>query len=278
MTPEARKHGVLVQEVGTELVVYDETNNAAHRLNKTASLVWRACDGRTSVAALAQRLNGQLDVVDDDDQQVVRFALDRLERARLLVPATAAPTGTPIGRREALSRLRTAALLPVVASIVVSTPERAAATFHHFGPTAPTPIPEPDPTPPPPPDLTLTNGTYTGTVTKTEGDNTTVVDMTTGTVTSQVDMSGNGTAVTTSQLLMLYPAFDRNYTITAVLSSDQTSVTFTGSGAGSAFNHDFTCSVGGSYSADGTTVMFTETINFSDGTSVTYMWNLTSMA
>jgi Coenzyme PQQ synthesis protein D (PqqD) len=54
--PRARKDQLLVKELANETLVYDEANQKAHCLNNTAAFAWRHCDGRTSVAKVAEQL------------------------------------------------------------------------------------------------------------------------------------------------------------------------------------------------------------------------------
>jgi hypothetical protein len=120
MTPEARTDQVLAQDVGDEVVVYDEQTHQAHHLNRTASLVWRLANGRRSVGEMANVLHKVLDVPDDED--FVRLGLAELDKAGLLAhPLPAA--GQPISRRELFGVA--AALLPLVVSIVAPTPAMA---------------------------------------------------------------------------------------------------------------------------------------------------------
>jgi len=95
--PLARSDELVVEEVGDELLVYDQTNEYAHSLSVAAARVWRACDGETTVEAL----RGKLDM----DSDTVSRALEELEQCSLL------DNGRPqegITRREAT--LRTAKL------------------------------------------------------------------------------------------------------------------------------------------------------------------------
>ena len=48
--PTARRTGVLTEDVGDEVVVFDRETGNAHRLNRAATFVWRRCDGRTPVS------------------------------------------------------------------------------------------------------------------------------------------------------------------------------------------------------------------------------------
>lgn len=128
MTPDARQDGLLVQEVGDETIVYDQQRNHAHRLNRSAALVWRACNGRRTVADLADTLRPQLG--DAASEDLVLLALDRLEKGHLLTGPLDPPMGVdPITRRTALRKLALVGgmtlLIPVVQNMVAPTPAMA---------------------------------------------------------------------------------------------------------------------------------------------------------
>lgn len=114
--PKARQDDLVVQELFEELVVYDLTRNQVHSLNPTAATVWQQCDGQTSPAQLAGRLQRELEPAQAE--ALVWLALDRLEKAELLEQRAARPGGVRINRRQALRTLGISALLlPVVASM-----------------------------------------------------------------------------------------------------------------------------------------------------------------
>lgn len=46
--PRARSQKLVVQELNGETLVYDLQKHKAYCLNRTASQLWRACDGRTN--------------------------------------------------------------------------------------------------------------------------------------------------------------------------------------------------------------------------------------
>ena len=123
--PRRRKKGLAVQNLANEVLVYDLERHRAHCLNKAAALVWRQCDGETSVSDMARVLKEKLDT--PADPELIRYALDRLGRAHLLegraVPAK-------YSRRDFMQRLKKIGLaasvaLPVVSSIVSPTPAHA---------------------------------------------------------------------------------------------------------------------------------------------------------
>ncbi len=121
LMPRARQDELIVEELQDETLVYDLERHKARCLNRTAALVWRNCDGRTSVAEMVALLEEQS--ATPTDEAVVWMALDRLSRAHLLVePVTLPADRAQYSRREMLRTLRRVAgislLLPVIESIV----------------------------------------------------------------------------------------------------------------------------------------------------------------
>ncbi len=119
--PRARQDELVVEELHDETLVYDLKRHRARCLNRTAALVWRHCDGQTSMAEVAALLEEQS--VTPADEAVVWMALDRLSRAHLLTePVTLPADRAQYSRREVLRTLRRAAgialLLPVIETIV----------------------------------------------------------------------------------------------------------------------------------------------------------------
>ena len=80
--PHAREDDLVVRELEEETLVYDLERDRAHCLNRTAALVWRRCDGRTSLEEMAAILEKELNV--PAPEEAVLLALQRLERAHLL--------------------------------------------------------------------------------------------------------------------------------------------------------------------------------------------------
>jgi len=107
-----------------ELCVYDLVSKRCHVLNKTAALVWQQCDGNSTVADIAARLE-QAGLPSDED--VVLLAIDQLEKEGLLEEGLPkAPGAARVSRRSVVSKLgvvgAAAALLPLVESIATPTP------------------------------------------------------------------------------------------------------------------------------------------------------------
>lgn len=118
--PQARHDQLIVQELPDELLVYDLAAHRAYCLNRPAAIVWNLCGGDKTTADLAARLGAELNVAPDEE--VIRLALEELEKCRLLqtpVNETAAGSGERINRRELTRRLgfAAAASLPVIAAL-----------------------------------------------------------------------------------------------------------------------------------------------------------------
>jgi hypothetical protein len=124
--PEARKEGLIVHPLSEEVLVYDLDRHKAHSLNKTAALVWNRCDGKTSVADLAQCLGDKLKAPVDED--VVWLALNQLRKARLLQEQTSTAQKPGLSRRELIKRIGVggAMALPLITSIIAPTTAQAA--------------------------------------------------------------------------------------------------------------------------------------------------------
>jgi hypothetical protein len=124
--PVARADELVVEEVGDELLVYDQTNECAHSLGVEAARVWRACDGEISVDALSTKL--------EMDRDTVARALEELDECNLLDHGQQL---TGMTRREAT--LKTAKLGAAAAggsliySILAPVPAMAATQVYCLG-------------------------------------------------------------------------------------------------------------------------------------------------
>jgi hypothetical protein len=117
--PAARQTNLVVKSLTDEVLVYDLERHRAHRLNAAAAAVWHLCDGtRTApeITAAARDLGTPVTA------ETVDYALAELGRARLL---TAPVKSAALTRRELVQRLGTAAVLPLVASLVAPTAAQA---------------------------------------------------------------------------------------------------------------------------------------------------------
>lgn len=117
-----------MQVIGDETIIYDERRSHAHRLNRTAGLVWSHCNGERTVGDLVEVLQKSTDALVTED--MIWLALNRLEKERLLDGALVRPEETVrITRRDVLRKAALVGgmslLIPVVQSMVAPTPAMA---------------------------------------------------------------------------------------------------------------------------------------------------------
>jgi hypothetical protein len=123
--PQARRDGLVVQELAEEVLVYDTKRHKAHCLNPMAAAVWRHCDGQTTVADMVPRL--QRDLSTPVDRAVVLSALAQLGKARLLTgEVRRSRDEAGLSRRE-LMRLLGAAAASVPLVMTITAPAAAQA-------------------------------------------------------------------------------------------------------------------------------------------------------
>jgi hypothetical protein len=124
--PRARKDGLLREQLGEELLLYDRDSHTAHCLSPIAACVWRYCDGERDVTELAELAEVSESLVDD--------ALHELREKDLLAaePAIMQSTVPGISRREAIGRAARYGAAAAGASLIVSataaTPAMASST------------------------------------------------------------------------------------------------------------------------------------------------------
>jgi hypothetical protein len=113
--PKSRDAEIVTQELANELLIYDLTNHRAIGLNETSVAVWQNCDGKTSIAEIAQRENLP--------PEFVLIALDELQKADLMAEKIELeiPTDRFSRRKMLLKVATTAAALPMIKTLVAPT-------------------------------------------------------------------------------------------------------------------------------------------------------------
>jgi hypothetical protein len=120
MLPTARRENLTVNELPDETVVYDHQRNKAHCLNRTSVLVWKLCDGKTSIARIAAEVERQLQI--PRALEMVHLALEQLSKRHLLVqPVEPVSDQARASRREILKTLAKGLAVAAVALPVVMT-------------------------------------------------------------------------------------------------------------------------------------------------------------
>ena len=123
--PRARTDGLVIKELPNETLVYDLERGEAHCLNQTAALIWKRCDGKTTVARMVGLLQDQLDTSVNAD--VVWLALKQLQRFHLVESAREIVAARSVSRRSLVLKYAPAALvLPVIMSISAPAAAQAA--------------------------------------------------------------------------------------------------------------------------------------------------------
>jgi hypothetical protein len=126
--PRARKAGLIVRELEEEILVYDVDTDKAHCLNQTAALIWKHCDGTSSVTQICELLSQTMQTTLDE--KVVWYALEQFNKDGLLEEKIEPPAAFMIAgmnRRQMVRTLGLAAMvaIPLVTSIVAPTPVQA---------------------------------------------------------------------------------------------------------------------------------------------------------
>jgi len=115
---------LVVEDLGAELMIYDQKRNRAFCLNQKAAFIWQHCDGKTTVGELAAKLAHSSGATIDE--KVVHFALQSLFQDGLLEPTSFEPV-VPLGmtRRQVMQKIgiRAAIALPLVTTLMVATPK-----------------------------------------------------------------------------------------------------------------------------------------------------------
>ena len=115
---------LVVEELGTELMIYDQRRNQAFCLNQKAAFVWQHCDGKTTIAEIAAEMAKSLS--EPIDVAVVQFALQGLSQDGLLETSTFTPFAAEgMTRRDMMQKIgvRAAVALPLVTALMVATPK-----------------------------------------------------------------------------------------------------------------------------------------------------------
>lgn len=125
--PLARKRDIVVQEFGSEILIYDLKANKVFNLNETSTLIWQASTGEKNIAEIADDISKKLN--SPINEEFVWLALEQLRKQNLIENKTEIEVlYQGISRREIIKRVGLASLvaLPLVSSLVAPTAVNAA--------------------------------------------------------------------------------------------------------------------------------------------------------
>lgn len=111
--PIARNSNVVVQNLNNEVLIYDLATNKVYNLNETSSLIYNACDGKTSFAELNKKHNFT--------DELIFLALDQLKKENLVEQLEEYKSPfSGMSRREVIRKIGLSSLiaLPVITSLV----------------------------------------------------------------------------------------------------------------------------------------------------------------
>jgi D-alanyl-D-alanine dipeptidase len=80
---------LIVENLGNDLMIYDQKRNRAFCLHQNVTFIWQRCDRKTTVGELAAKLLHSAGATIDE--KVVQFALQTLSQDGLPEPSTFEP-------------------------------------------------------------------------------------------------------------------------------------------------------------------------------------------
>lgn len=142
MIPLSRIENLVVEEIGNEVILFDELKQVSHSLSPFAARVWHHANGRNSVKEIAALLEKEFALKkggEVDARGVVQLALEELEAKGLMAEAVAAPVPVGLMRRSMLKgggallgRAALVSLFPLIRSVAVAD-ERGRRKGHDIG-------------------------------------------------------------------------------------------------------------------------------------------------
>jgi hypothetical protein len=127
--PRICQDGLIIRELDEEILIYNTADNKAYCLNRTAAMIWKECDGQSTVEEISNSLSRQ--VGTSVDERAVWLALKQFDRDRLLEDGLRVPPelrGHGLSRRQVVQAMGIAAVaaVPLITSIVAPTAVQAA--------------------------------------------------------------------------------------------------------------------------------------------------------
>ena len=109
--PKIRHENLVVQDLNSEVLIYDLKRDKAFCLNETARVVWQACDGSNTLSDIGEQLGSE---------DIAWLALSDLKRKGLIEYTITTPNkfkGMP--RREIITKISIGSILalPMIASL-----------------------------------------------------------------------------------------------------------------------------------------------------------------
>jgi hypothetical protein len=117
LAPRARSAGLVVRDLDEELLIYDLKRERAYALTPLAGLVWKHCDGTTTVGEMPELLATKLG--DRVSVDLVWQAVSRLSDDGLLEEEANQPATRVMTRRDMMQKVALAGSVALITSIAV---------------------------------------------------------------------------------------------------------------------------------------------------------------
>lgn len=116
--PKTRNENIVIQEMNSELLIYDLKDNKAFCLNETSAIIYQLCDGKRTVAEIKSSVAEKLNQPVNDE--LIWLALDGLKKEGLLENNAIEIDFNGLNRRQIIRKVGLASLiaLPIVSSII----------------------------------------------------------------------------------------------------------------------------------------------------------------
>ncbi|WP_254172998.1 PqqD family peptide modification chaperone [Planktothrix pseudagardhii] len=114
MIPVARTENLLLQDIGNELIIYDQDNNSSHCLTPLAVRVWELSNGQNTVNDIARKLEKEFNLPGNSDvdmRGLVWLTLEELERYSLIKEYLRQPATNVIAGMSRRQAIKTATLV-----------------------------------------------------------------------------------------------------------------------------------------------------------------------
>lgn len=117
VAPRVRRNGLIVREIGNEVLVYDQQEDEAYCLTDVAASLWKHCDGQTPLSEMQGLV--ALDLGRPVDEHLIYRALADLGKDQLLEDKVAEPAPGTMTRRDLMVRtgVVAAAMIPIISSL-----------------------------------------------------------------------------------------------------------------------------------------------------------------
>lgn len=137
--PKTRTENIVAQETEKEILIYDLKEDKAYCLNETSAMIYQLCDGKNSVAEIANLMSVKLNKLVSED--LIWLALDNFKKDNLLEHEENFEIDfNGLNRRQVIKKVGFASMiaLPVVASVIAPTAAMAASAAILLGAACPT--------------------------------------------------------------------------------------------------------------------------------------------